>query len=492
MINQGQNVGYGTGNAYAFGSYINPNTPQVQAPAQPVVDPVAAPQAIPGINEYYQSISNLKAMAAQAKEMGIDITKPDYSDPERMTAYNLFLQAQGRVAALGNKLAKGATLEKELGERIAKGQTVVGQNFNFNVPLNEQYVMQNTRFAGMPQEVTNINNGLGKQAQTVSAYRAAMKDYSSARTMLQNRADAAKKAGQFQETAKYEDQINMLVRPRLENVSERQQAEQERLGRDARRATKLKEDELNVGANTVNFALNALEQPFETDAQGRVRVGKDGRPVTSQALKDSIGMVVGAEVPGIPNSEVMGTSVVMKDGRPALAVRYHRYEDSEVKIGTDGSYIKTGNKKRLTDEKGEVTLLYLDGESIGSSQSQFLNMVNEARAKRGEKQIGFDAQATDRSLNMANRRNTETLMSEDAVIQAVRKSGQPITAFTADLDNIASQMPGAQQYIKIIQSTDPKDPRHQEALAKYNAGLAGYRSYVASRLFNQGPQVTQK
>jgi hypothetical protein len=495
MINQGQNVGYGTGNAYAFGSYVNPNAPQVQAPAQPVVDPVAAPQAIPGINEYYQSISNLKAMTAQAKEMGIDITKPDYSDPERMAAYNLFLQAQGKVAALGNKLAKGATLEAELGKRIAKGETVVGQNFNFNVPLNEQYVMQNTRFAGMPQEVTNINNGLGKQAQTVSAYRAAMKDYSSARTMLQNRADAAKKAGQFQEAAKYEDQINMLVRPRLENVQERELGLRQRMFDSASQSVKLKEDKLVAEKNSVNFALNNLERPFQVDANGNIAKDRNGRPILTQAVKDVTGMVVGAPFPSIPNSEVLGANVIIdpKTGRPMMQFRVAQYEQqsNSVKIGNekDGYAETTSTKGRKKLGPDVFRTRYLDGETLSSVQEQLLDMYNYKRKQRGEEQIGQDAMATQGSLNLAGRRNESYLSDPNAILDLATRSNKPIEYFRDDIEKMVASTPAYQE----VQNQYLNAKTEEEAQLAFRT-MQAMKSLSMTDMQNayggQGPKIT--
>lgn len=452
MINQGQIIGQGPGSSYAFGSYINPNVPQAQAPAQPTVEPIGAPQGVPGINEYYQSISNLKSMVAEAKEKhGIDITKPDYTDPDRMALYNLYLQAQGKAAAMGAKLAKGAALEKSLGEGIAKGETVVGGNFSFNTPLTEAYVMQNSRFAGMPGEAAKLNEGLSRPAQTMSAYRSAMKDWSAAKSLFEGRLKTAKEAGQWELANKAEENLKMLVKPRLENTQERELGLRQRMFDSASQSVKLKEDKLAAEKNSVNFALNNLERPFKADADGNLIKDKNGRPVLTQAVKDVTGMVVGAPFPGVPNSEVLGANVIIdpKTGRPMMQFRIAEYEQQNVstKVGSekDGYAETTSTKGRKKIGPDKFHTRYLDGETLSSVQEQLLDMYNYKRKQRGEDQIGQDAMATQGSLNPTGRRKESYLADRSAIIDLATRSGKPIDYFRDDIENMVASMPAYQE-----------------------------------------------
>jgi hypothetical protein len=450
QVTQGQNVQYGTGNEYAFGSFVSPTAQKAPVNPAPGVEAVADPQVVPGVNEYYQSISNLRSMVSDAAALGVDITRPDYTDPDKMNMHKLLLQAQGKAAALGDKLKKGAVLQKEIGEKVRKGEMVLGENFNFNVPLTEQYSMQNSRFAGMPQEIININAGLGNVAQTVSSYRSATRDYRSAVSLLRGRADRARRAGQKEEALKYEDQIKMLRKPRLENV-------QERIQSSASRATKIEEDKLNVQANTLSFGLNALEKSFETDIYGNVVLNTSGDPTTTQAAKDAIGMVVGAQVPGKPNTQVLGSSISVRNGRPAIILRYQQYEDyaESTQKGNDAAGDKnvftTKGKRAIGPEGGYYTVKYLDGESQSSTRTDLIDMINEGRLKRGEKAIGYDRLATDKELNPSGYREQSYLQSGDAIIEHALKGNQPITAYREDVYRLTRQFPEMQEIAKRIQ-----------------------------------------
>lgn len=502
MINQGQIIGQGPGSAYAFGSFINPNAPQAQAPAQPTVEPIGAPQGIPGINEYYQSISNLKSMVAEAKEKhGIDITKPDYTDPERMALYNMYLQAQGKAAAMGAKLAKGATLEKELGERIAKGETVVGENFSFNAPLTEAYVMQNSRFAGTPAEVTGMNNQLGKPAQTVSAYRAAKRDYERNKQIFVGRLREARAAGNEMQEKQALQALNSLVEPRLENVQEREVGLRQRMFDSASQSVKLKEDKLAAEKNTVNFALNNLERPYKVDADGNIIKDKNGRPILTQAVKDVTGMVVGAPFPGIPNSEVLGANVIMaKDPnsglmRPMMQFRIAEYDQSKTSTGFkmpgDAGGIfessTTSGRKRVGGDK--FVRRWLDGETLSSVQEQLLDMYNYKRKQRGETQIGYDAIATQGSLDPTARRKESYLTDSSAIIDLATRSGKPIEYFRDDIENMVASMPAYQEVQKQYLNAKTEEEA-QAAFRTMEIMKQIAMSDMKDSYAGQGPKVT--
>ncbi len=495
MVNQGQIIGQGQGSAYAFGSFANPTAPQAQAPTLPTVDAVDTPQTIPGVNEYYQAISNFKGMVAAAKEMGIDITKPDYSDPDRMAAYNLGLQAQGKIAALGAKLKKGAVLEKDLGERIAKGQTVVGENFKFGVPLSEQYVMQNTRFAGVPDEVKEMNISLRSPVTTRSAFMAAMANYDGAKKMALDRAAAYDRAGKHELAKQERENVAKLVRPRLENIQERELGLRQRMFDSASQSVKLKEDKLVAEKNSVNFALNNLERPYKTDADGNIMKDKNGRPILTQAVKDVTGMVVGAPFPGVPNSEVLGANVIIdpKTGRPMMQFRVAKYEQqtNSVKIGNerDGLAETTATKGRKKLGPDVFHTRYLDGETLSSVQEQLLDMYNYKRKQRGEEQIGQDAMATQGSLNLAGRRNESYLSDPKAIIDLATRANKPIEYFRDDIEKMVASMPAYQeiqnQYLNA-KTEEEAQLAFRTMQAMKSLGMGDMQNAYAG----QGPKIT--
>ncbi len=497
MVNQGQIIGQGQGSAYAFGSFANPTAPQAQAPTLPTVDAVDTPQTIPGVNEYYQAISNFKGMVAAAKEMGIDITKPDYSDPDRMAAYNLGLQAQGKIAALGAKLKKGAVLEKDLGERIAKGQTVVGENFKFGVPLSEQYVMQNTRFAGVPDEVKEMNISLRSPVTTRSAFMAAMANYDGAKKMALDRAAAYDRAGKHELAKQERENVAKLVRPRLENIQERELGLRQRMFDSASQSVKLKEDKLASEKNTVNFALNNLERPFKEDAKGNILKDRNGRPILTQAVKDVTGMVVGAPFPGEANSEVLGANVIIdpKTGRPMNQFRVAKYDETKTSTGfrmpgdLGGQFNSTTSAGRKKIGPDVFHTRYLDGETLSSVQEQLLDMFNYKRKQRGEDQIGYDAMATQGSLNPTGRRKESYLTDPNAILDLATRSGKPIEYFRDDIENMVASSPAYQEVQNQYLNAQTQEEA-QQALALMQLMKQVKMSDMQNAYGGQGPKIT--